>query len=182
LEETVAVLDEVVKAGKVRYVAASNYSAGRLNEAMDIASRTGAVQFVALQPPYSLINRSVFEGELEAAAVAHGLGTLTYSSLAAGFFTGKYRDGQDAGASPRAGSASAHLNERGRAILDALDTIAANHDVPVASAALAWIRQRPSIVAPIASASSADQVAPLLRAGTLDLGTDAIELLNNASA
>jgi aryl-alcohol dehydrogenase-like predicted oxidoreductase len=182
LEETVAVLDEVVKAGKVRHVAASNFSAERLNEALAIAKQTGAAEFVALQPPYSLINRSVYEGELEAAAESHGLGTLTYSSLAAGFLTGKYRDGKDTGASPRAGSASAHLNERGRAILDALDTIAANHNAPVASIALAWIRQRPSVAAPIASASSADQVAPLILAGTLDLSADEITLLDNASA
>jgi aryl-alcohol dehydrogenase (NADP+) len=182
LEETVAALDEIVKSGKVRVIAASNYTSERLGEALDIAEKTGAARFEALQPPYSLVNRGVYEGALQQVVVDRGLSTLTYSSLAGGFLSGKYRDGGQEVTSPRAGSASKYLDDRGRAILRALDEIASARGVTDPSVALAWIRQQQGIAAPIASASRADQVAPLLESATLELSADEVESLNAASA
>jgi aryl-alcohol dehydrogenase (NADP+) len=181
LEETVATLDEIVKLGKVRVVGASNYSPERLGEALDIAEKSGAARFEALQPPYSLVNRGAYEGGLQQVAVDRGLGTLTYSSLAGGFLSGKYRDGGEEVTSPRAGSASKYLDDRGRAILRSLDEISRSHGASVPAVALAWIRQQPGIAAPIASASRADQVAPLLESATLELSADEIESLNVVS-
>lgn len=181
LAETVDVLNELVTSGKVRYVAASNFSPERLIESLEIARNAQAASFVALQPPYSLVNRSVYEGALEAVVTEYGLSTLTYSSLAGGFLSGKYRDGTTVD-SPRSGSALKYLDVRGRALLTTLDEIASAHDVEVGTVALSWIRQRPSIAAPIASASRVDQVAALLAAGTLDLSESELQQLNQVSA
>jgi aryl-alcohol dehydrogenase (NADP+) len=182
LEETVTALDELVKVGKVRAVGASNFSAERLSQALDIAEKAGSARFEAVQPPYSLVNRSAYEGALEQVVKDRGLNTLTYSSLGSGFLTGKYRGDGEIVASPRAGGASKYLDDRGRAVLRSLDSIAAAHDTSVPTVALAWIRQRPGIAAPISSASSADQVGPLLDSATLQLSSDEIDALNTASA
>lgn len=181
LEETVDVLNELVTSGKVRHVAASNFSPERLTVALEIAEKANVAAFVALQPPYSLVNRAVYEGALESVVSEHGLSTLTYSSLAGGFLSGKYRDGITVN-SPRLDSASKYLDDRGRVLLDALDEIASTHNVEVGTVALAWIRQRPSIAAPIASAGRVEQVAALLAAGTLDLDSSEIERLNSVTA
>ncbi|HYJ13286.1 MAG TPA: aldo/keto reductase, partial [Thermomicrobiales bacterium] len=118
LEETIAALDDLVKAGKVRAIAASNFTAERLAAALRISDETGAAKFVALQPHYNLVYRQEFEGALEAVVAEHGLSTIPYSSLASGFLTGKYRDDNaDADSSPRAGGARKYLDDRGRAVL-----------------------------------------------------------------
>jgi aryl-alcohol dehydrogenase (NADP+) len=181
LEETIAALTEVVQAGKVRYVGASNYTADRLAEALRIADETGGAKFVALQPPYNLVNRAVFEGPLAAVTQQHSIGVLTYSSLASGFLTGKYRDDGATVSSPRAERAAQNLNERGKGILAALDSTAAAHDTKVTTVALAWLLARPGVTAPIASASSADQIPALLAAATLELSDEEVAILTAAS-
>ncbi|CAN5518575.1 aldo/keto reductase [soil metagenome] len=182
LEETVTSLAELVTEGKVRYIAASNYSAARLQEALDISERLGIAKFVALQPFYNLVGRSGYEGEVEAVVAANGLSTLPYSSLASGFLTGKYRDGGPAVDSPRAGGAAKYLDDRGRKVLAVLDEVAAAHSVSVGSVALAWLRAQPTVVAPIASARTVDQVPDLLTSATLELTAAEIQSLTDASA
>lgn len=179
LEETIAALDDLVKAGKVRAIAASNFTAERLAAALRISDETGAAKFVALQPHYNLVYRQEFEGALEAVVAEHGLSTIPYSSLASGFLTGKYRDDNaDADSSPRAGGARKYLDDRGRAVLGALDGIAAERGAGVGTVALAWLRQQPTVVAPIASASTVEQVPGLLASGALELTTAELERLS----
>lgn len=182
LEETVGALGELVSAGKVRHVAASNYSAERLTEALAIADRLGVARFVALQPKYNLVDRAEYEGALEGVVAANGLSTFPYSSLASGFLTGKYRDPDDAGSSPRGQGAVAKLDERGRRVLDTLDRIAGAHGVAVSAVALAWLGSRPTVAAPIASARTVEQLPDLLASVTLKLGSDELQDLTDASA
>ena len=181
LEETVAALGEVVAAGKARYVAASNFSAERLAEALRIADELGVARFVALQPHYNLVHRHEYEGPLAELAVREGLGVLPYSSLASGFLTGKYRDGGPAVDSPRAGSAARHLDDRGRRVLAALDEVAAAHGTSVTAVSLAWLRVQPGVVAPIASARSTAQLPDLLAGARLELTTDELDALSAAA-
>ena len=181
LEETVAGLTEVVEAGKVRYVAASNYEPARLKEALRIADETGGAKFVAVQPPYNLVRRDVYEGELAAVVQQNDLGVLTYSSLASGFLTGKYRKGGEPVDSQRAERASQYLDERGQAILVSLDQVAGRHNADAGSVALAWVIAQPGITAPIASASRVEQVAGLLAAASLHLTDEDVAILNAAS-
>lgn len=182
LEETIAALDDLVKAGKVRAIAASNFSAERLAAALAVSDSIGAARFVALQPHYNLVHRHEYEGALEAVVAEHGLSTIPYASLAKGFLTGKYREGDESeDTSPRAGSARAYLDDRGRTVLAALDEIAAAHDAPVTAVSLAWLRQQPTVVAPIASASTVEQVPALLAGATLELSADEVERLSAVS-
>jgi aryl-alcohol dehydrogenase-like predicted oxidoreductase len=183
LEETIAALDDLVKAGKVRAIAASNFSAERLEAALAVSDATGAAKFVAIQPHYNLVHRHEYEGPLESVVAARGLATIPYASLAKGFLTGKYRDGNESGdTSPRASGARAYLDDRGRNVLEALDEIAAAHDVPVTAVSLAWLRQQPTVVAPIASASTVEQVPALLAGATLELSADEMDRLTAVSA
>lgn len=182
LEETISALDDLVKAGKVRAIAASNFTAERLEAALAVSDQTGAAKFVALQPHYNLVHRHEYEGALEAVVASHGLSTIPYASLAKGFLTGKYRDGNEAGdTSPRASGARAYLDDRGRAVLAALDEIAAAHDVSVTAVSLAWVRQQPTVAAPIASASTVEQVPSLLAGARLELSADEVARLTAAS-
>ncbi|NHT18118.1 aldo/keto reductase [Cellulomonas sp. IC4_254] len=182
LEETVAALGEVVADGKARYVAASNFTPGRLAEALRIADDLGVARFVALQPHYNLVHRGDYEGPLQELAVREGLGVLPYSSLASGFLTGKYRDGAPAVDSPRAGSAGRYLDDRGRRVLAALDAVAAAHGTSVTAVSLAWLRVQPGVVAPIASARSVDQLPDLLAGARLELADDEITALSDVAA
>jgi aryl-alcohol dehydrogenase (NADP+) len=182
LEETVAALGEVVAEGKARYVAASNFSAERLAEALRIADDLGVARFVALQPHYNLVHREEYEGPLQELAVREGLGVLPYSSLASGFLTGKYRDGGPAVDSPRAGGAARYLDDRGRRVLAVLDEVAAAHDASVTAVSLAWLRVQPGVVAPIASARSVDQLPDLLAGARLDLTTEELDALAAVSS
>lgn len=182
VEETVAAFDALVKAGKVRYVGASNLSPERITASLEFADREGLTRYVALQPNYNLMDRSGYETDYAPLAARENLAVFPYFSLAKGFLTGKYRGNPDDGeGSPRAARASAYYDERGKRVLAALDEIAAKHEVPVASVALAWLRMRPQIIAPIASASKVEQVDALIRSATLDLTEAEIDQLTTAS-
>ncbi|KRC51825.1 alcohol dehydrogenase [Leifsonia sp. Root227] len=179
LEETVAALSSLVDAGKVRYIGISNYSPERIEEWFSITEANGLHRAVALQPHYNLVERD-FEEKYRALAERENLGVVPYFALAAGFLTGKYRDGVTVD-SARAAGASKYLDDRGRSVLDALDEVAAAHDASVASVALAWLAAQPTVVAPIASARTIDQLPDLLASVTLELTADELDALTGAS-
>ncbi|WP_055468042.1 aldo/keto reductase [Streptomyces ardesiacus] len=182
VEEIVGALDELVRAGKVRYIGASNISAERLAASLEFSDREGLARYVALQPHYNLVSRDTYEGELRDLAERAGLAAVPYYALASGFLTGKYRPGT-AVDSPRAGGAARHLETgRGRRVLAALDEIAEAHDAPVATVALAWLAAQPTVVAPIASARTVEQLPALLGVAELDLTADEVARLTRASA
>jgi aryl-alcohol dehydrogenase-like predicted oxidoreductase len=180
-EETLDAFDALVRAGKVRAVAASNFSAERLRSALEISARDGLTSYVALQPHYNLVERAEFETALLPLLDAEGLSCVPYYGLAKGFLTGKYRDGAQVD-SPRAEGALEYLDDRGRAVLAVLDEIAAGHEVPVAAVALAWLAAQPTVVAPIASARNTEQLADLLPVLDLKLTDDEVRLLSHVSA
>lgn len=179
LEETVSALSSLVDAGKVRYIGISNYSPERIEEWFSITEANGLHRAVALQPHYNLVERD-YEEKYRALAERENLGVVPYFALAAGFLTGKYRDGVTVD-SARAAGASKYLDDRGRSVLDALDTVAEAHGASVASVALAWLAAQPTVVAPIASARTLDQLPDLLAAVTLDLTADELDALSGAS-
>jgi aryl-alcohol dehydrogenase-like predicted oxidoreductase len=181
-EETLDAFDALVRAGKVRAVAASNFSAERLRSALEISARDGLTSYVALQPHYNLVEREEFETSLQPLLQSEGLSCVPYYGLAKGFLTGKYRDGGAAVDSPRAEGAREYLDDRGRAVLAVLDEIAAGHEVPVAAVALAWLAAQPTVVAPIASARNVEQLTDLLPVLDLKLTDDEIRLLSHVSA
>jgi aryl-alcohol dehydrogenase-like predicted oxidoreductase len=182
LEETLSAFDEVIRSGKVRAIGASNYTAGRLAEALDVSARSGFARYESLQPLYNLYDRDAYEPELEPVCTAHGLGVIPYYSLAAGFLTGKYRSKADAEGKARGGTVQKYVNDRGFRIVDAVERVAKEAGASPAQVALAWLMARPSITAPIASATRPEQLADLLGAEELNLGADTIERLNEASA
>jgi aryl-alcohol dehydrogenase-like predicted oxidoreductase len=176
LEETLGAFGELIEAGKVRHIAASNYSGERLTEALEVADRGGLPRFVALQPHYNLMERD-YETDQQPVCEREDLACFPYFSLARGFLTGKYRPGGEQVDSPRAEGASQYLDERGERMLSALDEIAAAHGVAPASVAIAWLRQQDTVLAPIASARSTEQLAPLVAAAELTLGDDELARL-----
>ena len=180
LEETLGAFDKLVREGKVRYIAASNYTAPRLAEALDVSKRRGFARFVALQPHYNLVERKEYEGELAEVVRREGLSAIPYFALAKGFLTGKYRPGTQA-KSARAAGASAYLNERGLKVLAALDEVAGAHHTTVAAVALAWLLAQPTVVAPIASARTAAQLADILPFVELRLSKEELRKLSAAS-
>jgi len=168
LDETLAAFHDLVQQGKVRYIGTSNYSAARLREALQVSDQHGYVRYECLQPAYSLVNRANYERELEPLCLEQGLGVISYSSLASGFLTGKYRPGQNLPSSPRAKRIQErYMNEKGFKILEQLDRVAEAHHATVAQVALAWVMARPGITSAIASATSVGQVRELL--GSVDL-------------
>ncbi|GHF72186.1 aldo/keto reductase [Streptomyces griseosporeus] len=182
VEEIIGALDELVKAGKVRQIAASNISAERLRESLEFSDREGLARYVALQPHYNLVSRDTYEGALQDLADREGLSAVPYYALASGFLTGKYRPGTTV-RSARAGGAARHLEtERGRKVLAALDEIAEAHDAPVATVALAWLAARPTVAAPIASARTVEQLPALLGVAELTLTDAELTRLTEASA
>ncbi|WP_035864195.1 aldo/keto reductase [Kitasatospora cheerisanensis] len=181
VEEIVTTLDELVREGKVREVAASNIGAERLAASLEFAAREGLARYVAVQPHYNLVSRDTYEGPLAETAAAHGLSAVPYYALASGFLTGKYRPGAQVD-SARAQGAGRYLDEpRGLRVLAALDEVAAAHGVEVATAALAWLASRPTVAAPLASARTVEQLPPLLAALTLRLTEAELKLLDGAS-
>ncbi len=180
LPETLGALDALVRAGKVRRIAASNYTAKRLSEALAVSKQNGFARYVAIQPHYNLMHRAEYEGELAALCAREGIACFPYFALAKGFLTGKYRPGKTVD-SPRAKGAGSYLDARGLCVLAALDAIAAAHRTPVAAVALAWLKAQPTIGAPIASARSASQLAELLPSATLQLTAAEIESLARSS-
>jgi aryl-alcohol dehydrogenase-like predicted oxidoreductase len=181
LEEPLRAFDALVRAGTVRHVAASNYTPERLTAALELQREHGLAEFTVLQPHYNLVERG-FEDTLLPVADAWDLAVLPYYGLAKGFLTGKYRPGHDAAESQRAEGARAYLDRGGAAVLEALDEVAAAHDVPVAGVALAWLRAQPRVVAPIASARTVEQLEQLLPAATLELAPAEVDRLSAASA
>jgi aryl-alcohol dehydrogenase-like predicted oxidoreductase len=171
LTETLGAFGELVEAGKVRAVAASNYSGARLAEALATAEREGLPRYVAVQPHYNLMERD-YEADQRAVCERENVACFPFYGLARGFLTGKYRHGGEEIDSPRAEGAKAYLDERGEKMLAALDEIAAAHDTEVAAVALAWLREQPTVLAPIASARNTDQLAPLLASVQLSLSED----------
>ena len=183
MEDTLAAYGKLIDAGKVRAIGASNFSAARLKQALDVAQRNQLPRYASLQPLYNLWDRAPFEDELEALCVEHGVGVLNFYGLAAGFLTGKYRSQADAGKSARgSGVVAKYLNDRGLRILAALDEVAAEVNAKPGQVALAWQIARPSITAPIASATSLEQLHELVGAATLQLDDGAIARLTEASA
>ena len=182
LAETASAFNDLVVAGKVRNVALSNYTAERVAEWFRIAEENGFALPVALQPHYNLVHREPFESEFGAIVAEKRLGVVPYYALASGFLTGKYRSADDQGKSPRGQGAGAYLNDYGLGVLAALDTVASAHGVPVASVALAWLRSRPGVVAPLASARTTEQLPDLVASATLELTAAETAALDAASA
>ncbi|HVO47573.1 MAG TPA: aldo/keto reductase [Steroidobacteraceae bacterium] len=181
IEETLEAYGQLMREGKVRAIGASNFSAGRLAESLAISSASGLPRYESLQPCYNLYERSQFEGELADLCRRENIGVISYFSLASGFLTGKYRVAADSGKSPRGARVTGMLNPRGLRILGALDTVAAELRATPAQVSLAWLMAR-GVTAPIASATSLPQLHELLGAAHLRLGTEALTLLDAASA
>jgi aryl-alcohol dehydrogenase-like predicted oxidoreductase len=182
LEETVAAFGRLVEDGLVRHIAVSNYSADRIREWIDIARRTGAALPVAVQPHYNLVHRNEVEETIIPVAEEFGLGLVPYYSLASGFLTGKYRSTDAAGqSSPRAQGAAKYATEAGLRIIDALEEIGTAHGASIAATSLAWLRAQPTVVAPIASARTPEQVPDLLAGARLELSADEVRLLDRVS-
>jgi len=181
LEETLTTFADLIKEGKVRAIGASNYNGSRLGLALETSKRLGVPRYESLQPLYNLVERENFERELEPVCREHGIGVINFYALASGFLTGKYRSQADLGKSVRGSGAGKYLNERGLAVLGALDAVAANVGATPAQVALAWQIARPGITAPIASATSPAQLAGLIDAAALTLDTPSIELIDRVS-
>jgi len=179
LEETLGAFGELIDEGKVRHIGASNYSPERLAEAMELSRRGGLPSFVVLQPQYNLVERD-YERDLRPVVEREGLVCLPYFALARGFLTGKYREGTTVD-SPRASRAEIYLDDRGKAVLAALDEIAAAHSTTVAAVAIAWLRVQPTVVAPLASARNVQQLSEILPSASLELTAEEIERLGSAS-
>jgi aryl-alcohol dehydrogenase-like predicted oxidoreductase len=181
LEETLGAFDALVREGKVRYIAASNYTAPRLAKALEVSDREGYARFVALQQHYNLMERNQYEGELADLVAKEGLSSIPYFALASGFLTGKYRPGAKV-QSQRAQSAGAYLTEKGIKVLAALDEIASAHNAAIATIALAWLAAQPTVVAPIASARTTEQLPDLLSVSEVRLSDLEMRRLNEASS
>jgi aryl-alcohol dehydrogenase-like predicted oxidoreductase len=181
LEETLHAYAELIRQGKVRAIGASNYGAARLEEALDVAKRENLPRYESLQPEYNLYERANYETRLETVCVERSIGVITYFSLASGFLAGKYRSQSDLKGAARGGMVGKYLTPRGERILRALDDVAASHRSTPASVALAWLMARPSVTAPIASATSSAQLQTLIAAAQLQLEPAAIEALDRAS-
>lgn len=181
-EETFSAFGELVSEGKVIAIGASNYTADRLDEALKVAKHGGWPSYDTLQPLYNLYDRADFENKLQPLCEQAELGVLPYYSLGAGFLTGKYRSEQDLGNRARAGTVKKYLNERGFQILAALDEVARQYNSTPAKVALAWLMAQPTIVAPIASATSVEQLQDLLDATKLRLEDSTMQQLDHASA
>ena len=183
LEDTLGAFARLIEQGKVRAIGASNYSAARLAEALEVSAKHGLPRYEVLQPEYNLVARKGYEMDLEPLAREEKIGVISYYALASGFLTGKYRNEADLGKSAtRAQSVGKYLNGHGLRVLAALDDTARRHEATVAQAALAWLIARPGITAPIASATSAAQIEDLARATKLKLSDDDIAHLDHASA
>jgi aryl-alcohol dehydrogenase-like predicted oxidoreductase len=182
IAEAAGAFHELQVAGKIRHVGLSNYTAPRLREWLVVAAAEGYAPPVAIQPHYNLVERAAYESTLAPAAAEFGLGVLPYYGLASGFLAGKYRSASDHAGAARQPGASRYLTPAGLAVLAALDSISADRGVAPATVALAWLRTRPNVVAPLASARTVDQLGALLASATLDLTADEVAALDKASA
>lgn len=181
VEETLSAYDEIIKAGKVRYIAASNLTPERLTESLRLAEEKGLPRYQALQPHYNLVERAGYEQKYLPIAKQYDLGVMPYWSLAAGFLTGKYRSEADLGKSVRGEGVRKYLDAKGIGVLNALDQISAKHHSQPATVALAWLLAQPTIAAPIVSATSQSQLETLFAAPDLRLDAEDLGLLDAAS-
>jgi aryl-alcohol dehydrogenase-like predicted oxidoreductase len=182
LEETLSAFAQLIEQGKVRAIGASNYNAERLDQSLEVSQQLKIPRYESLQPLYNLYDRAEFEEKLEPLCLEKNVGVISYFSLASGFLTGKYRSEADLSKSPRGRRAKGYMNERGYRILDALDRVSKQYESTPARVSLAWLIARPSVTAPIASATSLEQLDDLIEATRLELDDASIELLNQASA
>jgi len=182
LEQSLEAFQRLREEAKIRAVGLSNFTAARINEAFEVTERAGLTTPVALQPWYNLVERERYEAELRPAAERHGLGVFPYFSLANGFLTGKYRSQKDLGKSTRGERSAQYLEGKGRRVLEALDAVADETGAALATISLAWLMAQPTIVAPIASATSVDQLKQLTAAMELKLTQEQLQRLHEASA
>jgi len=183
LEDTLGAFAELVKAGKLRAIGASNYTAPRLAAALEASRKLGLPRYESLQPLYNLYDRAGFEAELQPLCIKEGVGVINFYALAAGFLSGKYRTPEDAGKSKRGASTiGKYLNERGLKVLAGLDEASRRTGHSPARLAIAWNMSRPGVTSPIVSATSLEQLEEILQAARLEMDVDTLELLNSASA
>jgi aryl-alcohol dehydrogenase-like predicted oxidoreductase len=182
IEETLSAYAELIRQGKVREIGASNFSAPRLAESLRISTEKALPRYQSLQPQYSLVEREAFEGPLEELCLREKIGVIGFYSLASGFLTGKYRSVADTEGRARGSRVAKYLNEYGLGVLKALDEVAARYHATPAQIALAWLIARPSVTAPIASATNVDQLHEIMKAVDIKLDHDAIEQIDRASA
>jgi aryl-alcohol dehydrogenase-like predicted oxidoreductase len=182
MEETLGAYQKLIKAGKVRVIGASNFTGARLEAALKVSKKSGLPAYQVLQPEYNLYDREGYETDLEPVAQAHKLAVVTYFSLASGFLSGKYRSKADIEKRARGPFLNKYLNERGLRIVDALVEVAKRNDTTPSTVALAWIIARPSVMAPIASTTSVEQLESLVAATRLPLSPEDLKLLNEVSA
>ncbi|MBM9614672.1 aldo/keto reductase [Desulfobulbus rhabdoformis] len=181
IEETLAAYDQIIKAGKVRYIAASNVSPPRIQKSMELAEKNNLPRYVALQPYYNLINRKTFEQDYAPLVEQYNFSVFTYFSLESGFLTGKYRTEADFGKTTRGEGIKKYFDARGKAILTALDKVAAKHSTTPTTVSLAWLLAKPLVTAPIVSARTTEQLTSLIKAPELKLDMEDMELLDNVS-
>jgi aryl-alcohol dehydrogenase-like predicted oxidoreductase len=182
LEETLEAYDQLIKQGKIRAIGASNYSAERLAQSLKASEQTGYPRYESLQPLFNLYDREDYEKELEPLCREKGIGVINFFSLASGFLTGKYRSTADLTNRARGSFVEKYLNKRGFRIIEALDSVAQEHNITPAQVTIAWLISHPSITAPIASATNLEQLKELLEATTIELNPSAVDRLNQASA
>lgn len=182
IEDTLEVYDQLIRAGKIRWVGASNFSAARLTEALETAQRLSLPKYQTFQPEYNLYKREGYEKDIEKVVTENQLGVINYYALASGFLSGKYRSESDLNKSQRGGGIKNYLNERGFKILAALDQVSEQYNANPASIALAWLIARPSVTAPIASVTSLIQLEDLVKAANIRLNIEDIAILDQASA
>jgi aryl-alcohol dehydrogenase-like predicted oxidoreductase len=181
IEETLAAYADLIKQGKVREIGASNYSAPRLAEALKVSKEKALPRYQSLQPHYSLVERAEFEGPLETLCLKEKIGVIGYYSLASGFLTGKYHTAADAEGRARGSRVQKYLNDYGFGVIAALDDVAKRYNARPVQIAMAWLIARPSVTAPIASATNLDQLAELLKSAEIKLDAAAIEQIDTAS-
>jgi aryl-alcohol dehydrogenase-like predicted oxidoreductase len=181
IEETLSAYADLIKQGKVREIGASNFSAARLAEALKISTEEGLPRYQSLQPLYSLVERTEFEGPLEDLCLAEEIGVIGFYSLASGFLTGKYRSNADTAGRARGSRVEKYLNDYGLGVIKALDEVAARYEAKPGQIALAWLIARPSVTAPIASATNLEQLAELAEAAEIELDAESVQKLDDAS-
>lgn len=181
IEETLSAYADLIKAGKVREIGASNFSADRLGESLKVSAAKGLPRYQSLQPQYNLMERAAFEGPLEDLCLAEKVGVIGYYSLASGFLTGKYRSKADIEGRARGPGVAKYLTDFGLGVIKALDEVAARYEAKPGQIALAWLIARPAVTAPIASATNLEQVAELVEAAEIELDADSIAMIDAAS-
>lgn len=181
VEETLEAYDEIIKAGKVRYIGVSNVSPERIRQSFEVAEKNHLPKYVALQQHYNLMEREGFEKNYHPLVEEYGLSVFPYFSLAGGFLTGKYRDESDFDKSARGGGMKKYLDDKGMTVLKALDEISEKHQAGQASIALAWLLANPAVTAPIVSATSDSQLQTLFKAVDIKLDEQDLKMLNDSS-